>query len=146
MVSTNRIPWYRAGFIGAMVLGACTLVKFLVSIPRLFTEHWTWRELLWLPLLVTTVGFVCGSVAGLMLPLSRRFGMWGDAAIGAVCGPAYLFLCLAMCEPTAFQVKYVAWGGFLVVMSAMIGGSLAVSVGQDFRTTQPRQEEGGHES
>ena len=140
MAETKQLPWYRAGFLGALVLCACAFVEFLGSIPRLFTEEWTWEELLLFPLQMIAIGFACGAVVGLMLPASRRFGIWGDAVIGALAGPTYLFLCIAMFEPTAFQPKYLLWGVFLALMSAVIGASLSMSVGLEMREQPPKQE------
>lgn len=142
MTERRRLTWYRTGMVGALVLVACALLNLLASLPRMFIEPWTWQELVFLPTALVVIGFVCGAIVGWMLPLSRRIGVWGDAVIGAFVGPAYLFLCLAIFEPTAFDIRYIPWGTFLLLMSALIGGSFAVAMGHDVRMGRGADETG----
>lgn len=90
---------FRCGIIGVYVLGAVYGIRLLWAIPRLFTEEWTWSELLWFPFQVLVLGFLTGAVHRVLLPLAR-FGRIGDAIIAAGCG-----------EPGYFRQPSILTGG-----------------------------------
>jgi hypothetical protein len=85
--------------IGGLALSFATVYKFLQVIPGLFRQNIPpWSELLAMAVLVFVMGFFCGCVVWFLRNLSSRFGLTGDAVIGAVTMNVYLLLLAAFVD------------------------------------------------
>lgn len=120
----------RCGLVGMYVLGAICSVRFVVSIPRLFTEDWTWMELFQFPFQVVVLGFLTGATTGLLLPLAK-YGRIGHAIVGAGCANVYLVVCFAMFETAALlNPRLDAFIAFTCIATFM-GGAFGLMVARD---------------
>ena len=128
----KRWTVFRCGIAGVYVLGVVCGIRFLWAIPRLFTENWTWSELLWFPFQIIVLGFATGSVHGILLPLAR-FGKIGDAVIGAGCCNVYLLVCFALFETEALLNPRLDTTLALSAIATFAGAAFGLIVGHEIR-------------
>ena len=130
--SPLRLPWWKCGILGGIVLSSATLIKVIGAIPRFFTEDVPWSEFVFLPFAVFGMGFVCGSLVGVLRGLSSRLGIVGDVVIGAAVMNIYFLCCMALFDPKMLSSE--ALGGammlFFATVTGMIGGAW---LGNDLR-------------
>lgn len=124
---------------GAFILTGVCAIKFLFAIPRLFTEDWTWNELLVFPFQVLVLGFLTGAVHGLLFPLAR-YGRIGAAIIGAACANMYLLVCFALFETEALLHPRLDTTLALGGIATVAGGALGVMVRKDIREVQQAEQ------
>ena len=130
----NQWTVLRCGMAGVYVLGVVCGIRFLWAIPRLFTEDWTWSELLWFPFQVIVLGFATGSVHGILLPLAR-FGKIGDAVIGAGCCNVYLLVCFALFETEALLNPRLDTALTLSAIATLAGAAFGLITGHEIRSS-----------
>jgi hypothetical protein len=130
----NRWTVFRCGMVGVYVLGVVCGIRFLWAIPRLFTEDWTWSELLWFPFQVIVLGFVTGGAHGILLPLAR-FGRIGDAIIGAGCCNVYLLVCFVLFETKALLNPRLDTALALSAIATFAGAAFGLIVGHEIRSS-----------
>jgi hypothetical protein len=131
-----RLPqdwkWYEFSLAGAAVMLVMTSVHFVAAIPRLWVEPWTWKELLLLPVEVVAIGLACGTTIGLLRPL-HRWGLVGDAIIGAIAADIYLLACFLVFNPEDLQHPPLKAVVALGLVAACGGGLFAVGIQLELR-------------
>jgi hypothetical protein len=143
--TSNEWTVFRCGLAGVFVLGAMCGINLIVAIPRLFSEPWTWSELLVFPLQVLVLGFVTGATHGIVLPLAR-FGRWGNAAIGAICANVYLLVCFALFETSALLYPRLDTALALSAIATLGGLGMGLVIGNDLRQSKTEDATQGAES
>lgn len=79
------------------------------------------------------MGFLCGVLAWAGKGLSRRFGMAGEALVGAVVMAVFFLLCTLLFAPEFLGSKF-ARGGVPMLGLAVIGGGVGgAKLGRDLR-------------
>jgi hypothetical protein len=118
------------GLAGGSVLGLATAKNVAIG---LLIQPVPWPIVIGLPPALFGIGFVCGSVAGLLSGLSDLLGWIGDAIIGATIGGLFLAACELLCSGTVDESAGVA------VFGAMIGGPCGILFGLDWRREAARE-------
>ena len=130
------ISWWKYGLLGmATLLGACSLglpVKFIVHLVRFPADNIPWHEIPLVLLAVSAMGFVCGIVTWLLLPLSKKLGSIGDAIIGIIVIFTFFLFCMFLYDPSL--LTQAPNRGFpMFVMAIIVGAVLGVWCGRDIR-------------
>jgi len=125
------LRWWTWGIIGGISLSLLTLIKGLAAVLFLRPGEWDATAAV-APLLTFGMGFICGSLAGLLRGLSRRMGLFGDAMIGAVVADAY-FLCCMFCFCPQMLTGEEPGRGQMLLGATLLGMICGPWFGRDFR-------------
>jgi hypothetical protein len=135
-----RLPkdwkWYEFSLAGAAVMLLMTAVHLVGAIPRLWVEPWTWHELVVLPIKVAAIGLACGTTIGWLRPLCR-WGLVGDAIIGAIAAEFYVLGCLLAFDPAALDHPPLNAVVGVGLVAAFGGGWFAVGIRLELREDAP---------
>lgn len=132
MDTRNPIPWWVCGIIGGVTLSVMTVGNIVVALPWAFREEVRWWQLAALPFVVGAMGFVSGSLVGLLRGLSRRLDSVGDGIIGAVAGAVYFLCCTAYFDHDGL-LRGDPGSAVLVLTGALIGLLGGIWVGHGIR-------------
>jgi hypothetical protein len=131
--------WWHYGLLGGTFLTVATIVRIARRLPRLETGELDWTELLALPALVFAMGFLCGTVGWASRGISRRFGLLGDAFVGATVMVVFFLCCMLIFARELLTANPVgallmlAFGGGV----GLLGGVL---IGYEVRKGREKQE------
>jgi hypothetical protein len=122
--------WARPAAIGAIVLGAMTMVRVLFALPLLMSHPEKVGEALVAVLAAAGAGAAGGAVYSLTRPTLRKLGRPGDYLTGIVCVYAYMGA-LALAAPDAFGETLINDGTDLVAL-AIISAFFGLFVGHSW--------------
>ena len=126
------LKWWQAGLLGAALLLILVLVKALIFIGRFFTQDVPWSELPGFAALLLFMGFTCGLVVWLVLPLSGRYGAFGDVIVGVVGTVFFFLMCMIAFDRAMLTTKPIA-GAAMFVIAIVTGAVLGPWIGRDLR-------------
>lgn len=115
--------WARPAAIGAIALGAITMLRILAALPLLLSNPAKVGEALVAVLAAACAGAAGGAIYSLARPVLRKLGRVGDYLTGIVCVFAYMGA-LALVAPYAFGERLVNGRGDLAmfaILSAFFG-------------------------
>jgi hypothetical protein len=99
---------------------AATILKIVGAIPRLLAGEMPWGELVGLLVAVFVMGFVGGSLAALLRPLSDRLGRAGEVVIGVVVVDVF-FLCCMACYDRPMLFGEASGRGLMLLLGTALG-------------------------
>lgn len=120
----KRISWWQCGLIGAVVLSVATIEKLIKSVLMFSPVEFSWYGLLCFQLLIFAVGFICGFILWLALPLSRKLGRLGDGIIGIVTMEFFFLICMIIFDPSMLMpdpLKALPMLGMAMVFGFLLG-------------------------
>jgi hypothetical protein len=132
MAGERRMRWWVCGLLGGLAMLAVTAIKAVAALPRLVSEPATGAELVGLPAAVFGMGFVGGALAGLLRPLSDRFGWPGEVVIGVVVLDVF-FLCCMSCYDRPMLLGEAPGRGPMLLLGAALGAVAGPWVAADLR-------------
>jgi hypothetical protein len=126
------LKWWHFGLIGGVVLSIATVIKIFKSLPALLAGELSWSGFFYFPIAIFAMGFACGVLVWLALPLSRRLGLLGDAIIGAVTMPFFFVLCMLIFDSSLLTTK-LKQGLIMLGFGVLLGAFMGLYVGSDVR-------------
>ena len=106
MQNNKTLSWWQFGMAGGLLLFLATFFKLLAMLTGILQQNIVWSELLQVALTTFFLGFICGCVLWILKPLSSRWGLVGDAIIGAVTINVYGHLILLIVELDFLRVLW----------------------------------------
>jgi hypothetical protein len=134
MRDRRNVSWWHFGVIGGLALSLATGYKFLQAIPRLWNGIIPWTELLAIAGLAFLIGSICGCVVWFLRKLSSRFGLTGDAVIGAVTVNVYFPLLAAFVDRELLRLWMVKESVLTMFgVATVLGAGAGLLFGMDQR-------------
>ncbi len=130
---TSSVSWWQCGLLGGFVLMASTGVKFLRALVGGAAPGFGPGEAAGFAALMFAMGFICGLVGWAGLGLSRRFGLAGDAMVGAAVMVVFFLGCALVFAPEILGPKFVSGGIPMFGIAVAAGLVLGPWIGRDLR-------------
>lgn len=131
--------WWKIGLLGSAALSLFPAMRLAWALVAGGMGRAEWRQAPAFFAAIFGIGFLCGVVAWALKGLSRRFGMAGDALVGAAVMATLCLSCMFLPVPDMLASQFVSEPALMLtvmVVAGMIGG---VWIGRDLRKEFSKQ-------
>ena len=125
--------WWQFGLTGGIVLSVATAIKLVRALFRSATEPEELGEAVGFALAIFGMGFLCGVIVWAGKGLHRRFGVAGDAFVGAVVLITFFLCCMLLFAQDFLGTKFYRGGLPMLGLATVVGIIGGVKTGYDLR-------------